>query len=152
MPVTRDQAELLAPLVAACRPHGATRWDIPGILAALAQVRDRSLPEVIRAATRLAENRDARTPMALGGNGPQWREAEDQPVRREPYDRGQTCGVCGRQQTACAANPYSDHAFEPVHTSAQRRLDPESAAAVISELRDRAQPLPDPGTETGDRE
>jgi hypothetical protein len=135
MPVTKAQAELLAPLIAACRPHGATHWDVPGILAALAQVRDRSLPEVIRAATRLAENRDARTPMALAGNGPQWRESSDQPIRFEPYDRAGTCGICGLTEPACRIRFAADHEFESVALAARNKG--RDISGVVTELKDR---------------
>lgn len=148
MPITKQQAEMISELMVACRPHGANRWDAPGCMAALAKVADRSLPEVVRAATRLAENREARTPMALGGNGPQWREVDEMPRQVvEPFDSADTCGTCGRRKAGCLANPHNDHAFERADAVAARKLDPDSAGSVIAELRDRIRP-PDTDSHT----
>ena len=46
MPVTKAQAASLAELAAACRPHGAPRWDAAGIVAAIGKVKHLSLADV----------------------------------------------------------------------------------------------------------
>jgi hypothetical protein len=154
--LTDQQIRAIAFLAAAARPHGARRWNEAGIIAAIDKVRSRSLVEVTVAVMRAADDRGADTPGVIPTAGPHWRSSTDdatEGVLPQRYDPNTTCGICGQPDWRCAQTAaYSDHAFEPVHATAQRRLDPESAASVVAELRDRARPLPDPGTETGDRE
>jgi hypothetical protein len=71
--VTREQAEMLTELVIACRPHGAARWDRPGVFAAIGKVKGRSLASVIVAAIQAAEDRNAETPGVIASAGPHWR-------------------------------------------------------------------------------
>lgn len=147
--LTKHQAEMITELMRDSRPAGATPWDAPGCMAALATVRDRPLPNIVKAAIRLAENRDARTPMALSKPGPQWREAEAAPRRVEPHDPVSTCDTCGKRRRECEsiAESVSGHRFASA-AHPPRRLEPDDAAAIATELHDRARPAdttePDP--------
>ena len=62
MPVTKDQAHVLATLAVACRPHGAPNWDAAGVVAAIAKVHHVGLADVAMAVIRAAADRDAKTP------------------------------------------------------------------------------------------
>ena len=96
MPLTHDQAAHIAPIIAACRPYGARRWDAPGIVAALMKVADRSLPEILRAATRAAEDRSAETPAVIAAaNSLHWRERALEPVPTKPV----VCRIHGTQHS-----------------------------------------------------
>lgn len=108
MPVTRDQAHALAPLIAACCPTGK-RWDPPGILAALHQVSDRSLPEVIRAFTRGAEDRSCLTPAAVVKGAHHWAERSPHALTPRNVRPTEACGICGK---ADAPNHGNDHAWQ----------------------------------------
>ncbi|WP_310962131.1 hypothetical protein [Nocardioides terrisoli] len=94
MPVTKDQARILTSLIVASRPHGAPRWDEPGIMAALAKVADRSLPEVVIASIRAACDASARNPGVIAAPGKAW-DSDTVPIeaksRPHPPKRGQDC-------------------------------------------------------------
>lgn len=140
MTVTRAQAETLAPLIADCRPHGARRWDIPGILTAIHRVHDRQLVEVIRAFTRGAEDRTAHTPAVVVTNPTYWREpALERPATKPSYCRTHAtqlkAGIC----PSCRADELA--APDPT-TSTSGHLSADQANAVVSELRDHAHPTP----------
>ena len=117
MPVTKPQAEMLAALATAARPHGAPRWDAPGVMAALAAVRHLDLAEVLMAVGRAARDRDLNTPAAIGNTAaPCWVE---RPVERWMPDKTTAegrCGVCGKARAVCESAPRfadDDHCFEP---------------------------------------
>jgi len=136
MTVTKDQAQMLATLAAACRPNGARRWDHAGIMAALKQVADRSLPEVIMATIRAAADRDAETPGVIPGPGSHW--AESASVRSfvpNSAPPGTRCTVCGRTRDGeHVAHPYS-----PRHEH-----DPDEWVAHVAELRAELAPTSGP--------
>lgn len=116
MPVTQQQAQMLASLAVACRPYGAPTWDEAGVLAQVAKVKDRALPEVIMAVTRAAADRAAITPGVISAVGSQhWAEKVAPPTAaaREPYDPTKVCGVCGKREDRCHAvsAAVSDHEF-----------------------------------------
>lgn len=117
MPVTKDQAEMLAALAVAARPHGARRWDAPGVVAAIGKVKHLELAEVIMAVGRAARDRDLTTPAAIGNpSAPCWIE---RPVERFVPDKTTPegrCGVCGKARAVCESAPRfadDDHRFEP---------------------------------------
>lgn len=117
MTVTKEQAEMLTALTVAARPHGARRWDGPGVMAALGKVRHMELAEVMMAAGRAARDRDLETPAAIGNPAAVcWVERPVEravPVKTLPEDR---CGICARPRQACESAPRfadDDHTFEP---------------------------------------
>jgi hypothetical protein len=103
MPVTKDQATALTELAAAIRPHGARRWDKPGIYAAIGKVRDMNLADVAMAVIRAADDRSLETPGAIGNpSAPCWADKRiDRPQPITPYDPLATCGVCGKDEGHC---------------------------------------------------
>lgn len=73
--ITQEQAHQIAVLTAAARPHGAPRWDVPGIVAAIQRVQHIDLAEVMKACGRAAQMRDLRTPAPIGDlTSSAWRE------------------------------------------------------------------------------
>jgi len=141
MTISKDHAQMIATLAAASRPNGARRWDHAGIMAALKQVADRSLPEVIMATIRAAADRDAETPGVIPGPGSHW--AESASVRSfvpNSAPPGTRCTVCG-QSRAFHHGPFasSDHAYnQPQETL------PEVVTARIAELRAELAPTSGP--------
>lgn len=132
MPVTKDQAEMLANLTSAARPHGARRWDAAGVMAQLGKVRNLDLAEVMLACARAARDRDLDTPGAIGNPAaPCWSE---RPVERWEPDkttRDQRCGICGKRRDRCENAPRfadDDHRFEPDIRS--------PGGSAVDELRD----------------
>lgn len=116
MPVTKQQAQTLAPLIAACRPYGATHWDTPGIYAAIGRVSDRALVEVIRAFTRGAEDRTAATPAVVVTNRDYWTEhSTERPTFTGVRHATDGCSICSLAEDACRRVPVaiSGHEYEP---------------------------------------
>lgn len=138
MTVTDQQIRAIAFLAAASRPSGARRWNEAGIIAAVDKVRSRSLAEVVMAVIRAAADRNAETPGVIPSAGPHWRNWDDDGEQQviERYDPATTCGICGKPDWRCR-QARGDHEFEPAHHTVTRRLDHESAADIIGELRDR---------------
>lgn len=102
MPVTPEQAHMLASLAVACRPHGAPRWDEPGVVAAIRKVAHLYLADVIRAAINAAEDRDLQTPGAIGNpQAPCWRDWVPMRETPTPPKVADACTVCGRHVDAC---------------------------------------------------
>jgi hypothetical protein len=127
--LTKDQAEQLAPLIRACRPADASKWDTAGVMAALWAVRNRPLPEIIRAATRAAEDVTARTPAVLAARDSfHWFEKAERPDPMPTVPIGSLCGVCSKPEHA-----ETDHAYE---RRSDRRLAAEDAKTMTDELRD----------------
>lgn len=129
MPVTKPQAEMLATLATAARPHGAPRWDAPGVMAALAKVAHLELAEVMMAVGRAARDRDLDTPAAIGNPAaPCWIE---RPVERWMPDKTTPegrCGICGNRRDRCENGPRfadDDHRFEPDFKVRQGSAVPE---------------------------
>ena len=147
MPVTRAQAEQIAQLAAASRPHGARRWDIPGIVAAIGKVQHLALADVAMAALRGASDRSLDTPGAIANTGSScWRERLSEPgSTRRPFDRQRSCQICGFEREDCARrwakHPTDSHEFEPIGSD-PGRLPRDQTKAVVDELRDIARPAP----------
>lgn len=97
MSVTREQAELLATLAIACRPHDAPHWDRPGLIAAIGRVKGRSLASVTIAVIQASEDPGAETPAVIPAEGPHWRAPApgDRPTARPPRP-DEACRACGR--------------------------------------------------------
>ncbi|NYD43947.1 hypothetical protein [Nocardioides panaciterrulae] len=143
MSVSRQQADWLAPLIADCRPHGARRWDIPGIHAAIARVNQRQLVEVIRAFTRGAEDRTAHTPSVVVTNPTYWREpALEQLATRAQYCRTHSTALKAGVCPSCRADQIG--ADGPATTARPSRgLPRDQVAAIVGELRDHAHHTPE---------
>lgn len=145
MTVTKDQAQMLATLVAASRPNGARRWDHAGILAALAKVKDRSLPEVIMAVIRAAADRNVDTPGVIPTAGSHWREQlAPQPWTPNVLDRSERCTVCSLSEPTCRIRWHADHEFESAAHAAKRAVDPEAMHTAIAAIRDGIEPTKEP--------
>ncbi len=137
MTITRAQAEQLAELATAARPHGARRWDIPGIIAAIGRVQQLALADVAMATMRAAADRTIDTPAVIANTrSSAWRErlAETAPVEKWT---GPVCDVCSLPKPDCERRPHSGHAFA-TRTDHDRRLPPDQIADVVAELADRA--------------
>jgi hypothetical protein len=117
MSVTRDQAEMLATLALACRPHDAPRWDRGGLIAAIGRVKGRSLASVAIAVMQAAEDHGAETPAVIPAEGPHWRQPtpSDRPTARPPKPH-EACRACGRHL----------HAPDAICDSPTRRPAPPS--------------------------
>lgn len=118
MPVTKDEAHMLATIAVACRPIGARRWHAAGVAAiVLNHVAHMSLAEVTKAAVRLAEDINADTPGALKDpRNPCWAEriAQVGPATapravdecpRHPGSDAVTCRGCGADKLAKTESP-----------------------------------------------
>ena len=115
MPVTQDQARALAQLAVECRPHGARRWDIQGVYAAIGKVKDRHLADVVLAVIRAADDRNAETPGVINAPGSlHWRErGADRPASGNRFDPGTNCGICSQPRHICESHARPDHEFIP---------------------------------------
>jgi hypothetical protein len=116
--VTHDQAQLLATLARAIRPHGARRWDEAGIVAAIGRVKHLALADVAQAVIRAADDRSLETPGAIGNpSAPCWKErVADRPQPITPYDPAKFCDICGKSSHAAT----SDHEFITAAEHARR--------------------------------
>ena len=144
MTVTKPQAQMLAPLAAACRPNGARRWDTAGTMAALERLHDRDLGEVIMATIRAARDRDVDTPAVLPTAGPHWQERLA-PAAFTPnvIDLAERCSVCSMSEAACRIrHTADDHEFESAAMAARRRAesDPQATATAIHALKASIEP------------
>lgn len=132
MPVTKPQAEMLASLASAARPHGARRWDTPGVMASLAKVAHLDLAEVMMAVGRAARDRDLETPAAIGNPGaPCWIEKPVERWEPEKTTREERCGECSQPRATCERTPRwgdDDHKFRPDFIV--------PAGSAVDELRD----------------
>jgi hypothetical protein len=89
MPVTKDQAQMLATLAVACRPHGAPHWDAAGVVAAIAKVHHVGLADVMMAVIRAAADRDAKTPGVIAATTSiHWSERVTERAPRFPARAG----------------------------------------------------------------
>ena len=126
MNLDEHEIRALAFLAARRRPKGSSRWDEPGIVAAVSQVAHLDAGEVILATIRAAMNASAKTPGVIPVlSGEHWRDRK--PTSEAPRNvlAPHRCGVCGKAEDhALHAN---DHPFERLH---------EGAATVrVDELR-----------------
>lgn len=114
MPVTRDQAQMLAALACAARPYGAAQWDPAGVVAAVSKVAGLELADVAMATMRAAADRDLKTPGAIGNTATSaWRErVTETPVHRTEHEP--SCGICGFTRSECRRRWEADHDFEPI--------------------------------------
>ena len=95
MPVTKDQAHMLAALAVAARPYGAPHWDAPGVVAVLAKLADRALADVTMALMRAASDPAARTPgVLLAAGSSYWSERVTPQMAPRPPHPSEACGVC----------------------------------------------------------
>jgi len=117
MPVTKDQANMLASLAVSCRPTGAPRWDEPGIVAAIGKVAHLHLADVAHAVLRAAEDRTAKTPGVIAAVGSvHWRDRNpDRPAERKPFDPQGTCATCSQSEARCREVWADDHEFVSVN-------------------------------------
>lgn len=129
MPVDKPQAQMLATLAVACRPHGAPRWDEAGTLAAIAKVRHLALADVAHAVIRAAEDRDARTPAVIASTASlHWRETRtDRPAPLIPGNAETCCHKCGKVRERHAA---ADHEFLSTAEWVARRGEVDAAGWV----------------------
>ncbi|MDF1603377.1 hypothetical protein [Nocardioides sp. YIM 152315] len=130
--MTKPQAEMLATLAVAARPHGARHWDAPGVMAALANIRHLDLAEVMMAVGRAARDRTLETPAAIGNTAaPCWIE---RPVERwtpTKTTRSDRCGECNKPRDVCERTArWGDdtHEFRPDYI--------QPAGSAVDELRD----------------
>lgn len=143
MPITKDQAEMLAHLACAARPHGARRWDAPGVTAALLKVRHMDLAEIMATVGRAAADRELHTPGAIGNpSAPCWR---DRPADRTPagpkYDPAKVCATCGQTETACRLRWTGDHDFTSV--AATRRPPATDVHRTVEAIKAEIKPTTD---------
>lgn len=137
MTVTRDQAQMLTDLARACRPTGASRWDAPGVMAAIAAVKDRQLATVIMAVIRAASDRDVESPGVIPSNGSHWAEsaavASYIPNVIPPAER---CGICNKGREKCARERVADddHVFEALSSRPHATDVPRVVAALKAQL------------------
>lgn len=123
---------MLAALAAAARPHGARRWDAPGVMAAISKVKHLELAEVGMALFRAARDRDLETPAAIGNTGsPCWIE---RPVERPTPTKATLSEPCGE----CSVERHQHGRFwapdEVPHEWVRDRRSP--AGSAVGELRD----------------
>lgn len=146
--IEKHQAQMLASLACAARPHGAPRWDEAGVMAAIAQVRHLDLAEVNRAVMTAARNRALTTPGAIGNTSSEVWRAASSPTRSttsssssssssgsERPDPNGTCQICGKARYHCERNPHADHRFETRdEMRRQRSSSPPSLKGSPEEL------------------
>lgn len=129
-----QEIRALAFLARRRRPHGAPRWDEPGIIAAIEKVRHLALGEVQDALGRAADDRAALTPAVITNlTSSYWRaDVAGLPVAVERVAAAELCDVCGQAQ-----HPDTDHKYLPVGEYLARRQlpDPERhTAAAMKQL------------------
>lgn len=117
MPVTKDQAQMIASLAVACRPNRAPTWDHAGVVANVWKIRDRSLSEVVLAVIRAAADHETTSPGVIPANGSHWQEQlKPEKWQPETLDPAERCGVCGKARQRCESAPRfadDDHVFAP---------------------------------------
>lgn len=144
MPITKQQAQMLTSLAVDCRPPHASRWDEPGIMAALAKVSTLALADIILATIRAASDATAKTPAVISATtSTHWREkladpnatryhppkrSEDCP--RHPGQYADRCGGCAADAATHTPAPPQQHHVNPDAERAHR-----GAAAARAALR-----------------
>lgn len=134
MPVTKDQAQMLAALAVASRPYRAPTWDEAGVVSAIAEIRNMSLPEVILRVIRAAADRDAKTPGVIPKNGPHAQE-QLKPPKWEPdsHDAHERCSTCDLRPAECRRRWAGDHEY--VARSEVPNLDAARAVAALRDIK-----------------
>jgi len=129
MPVTKDQAHMLAALAVACRPTGAPRWDEPGVVIAIGRVSNLHLPDVAKAVIRCAEDATAKTPAPISNTAAScWRERTQQTAPRN-VPAGHRCNDCGKAEDH--AIHADDHPFTRLHEG--RTPAPDNLRDLVAE-------------------
>jgi len=129
MPVTKDQAHMLAALAVACRPIGAPRWDEPGVVVAIGRVSNLHLPDVAKAVIRCAEDPSAKTPAPISNAAAScWRE-KTQAVTPVHVPAPLRCNDCGKAEDH--AIHADDHPFERLHEG--RTPAPDNLRDLVAE-------------------
>lgn len=136
MPVTEQQRRAIAFLVKARRDtlHGATKWDEPGIDAALSRVSGLDLADVTIAAMRAANDRDLKTPALIGDTSSSaWRERTAERVApRHPFDAATHCAICSEEQARCRSLWADDHEFESTVEARRRKGQVDIGPAIAA--------------------
>lgn len=128
MPVTKDQAQMLAALAVACRPKGAPHWDAPGVVAVIGRVNNLLLADVAHAVIRAAEDPTAQTPGVIAATSSvHWRERSPHRTVPTPPKPGEACRTCGKAMPCGCdeptlrpippttdATPYAEQAREAI--------------------------------------
>ncbi len=143
MPILRDltaeEISVLAGIIAKLRPHGAPRWQAPGIRAAFVKTAHLDAANVLMAAIRLSQDRSAETPGQIATTSAEcWREKpSDWKPPAAPFDPHSTCDVCGKDEATCRRNPFAEHGFVPVAIAPKNRIPDEHVKPLTDDLRDR---------------
>jgi hypothetical protein len=121
--ITKDQAQMLAHLAIACRPHRAPTWDEAGVMANIAKVKERALPEIVMAVIQAAADRECVSPGVIPSPGSHWQVAmKPPPFVPNVLGPGDRCGICGQSRDRCTTAPRfgdpkrdenDDHVFTP---------------------------------------
>lgn len=149
MTVTKPQADMLAALAVAARPHGAPRWDAPGVVTAIGKVKHLSLAEVMRAVANAAADRDLNTPGAIANTtAPCWRTPTGEPPPHVPaaIPRHERCSTCSKIRGRCETERLAgdDHTFTPDI----RQTTDTDTRRTVDELKTYVQPMRDPADRT----
>lgn len=146
MPVNQQQAQMLAALAVACRPHRAPTWDEAGVVANIAKVRDRDLATVTLAVIRAASDKDARSPGVIPTRGPHWSERLAEP-KWEPtvIPRADRCSVCSLERSTCETRYSDDHDFISAADAVKAKRGPE-VHEIAGALKAEIQPTRTPAT------
>lgn len=124
MPMTREQAVLVAKLVNAIRPS----WDTQGVLENLKPLASREPAQVAMAAIRAAVDEGAATPGVIPKDGPHWHEkvqvGSEAARHTSSVPISEVCDHCGRSEAHCR-DTATDHEYV---TAAQLRARADKAA------------------------
>lgn len=143
MTMTKDQAQMLTSLAIACRPNGARRWDSAGVMAALRQVADRSLAEVVMATIHAASDRDVDSPAVIPTAGSHWSAAKAVKVTKlDTAPPGTRCTVCGKSEYGCTQ--FREHHGGHEFSRPKPPPDPEEVAAHVAALKAELAPTAGP--------
>lgn len=77
---------------------------------------DRPRRDVTVALAWVACESASHTPARVLESGPWWRAAgvEGTVTARQPFDPRSTCGICGKTEQQCRANPHGEHEFQSI--------------------------------------
>lgn len=140
MPALRDLergiVEAHAETLCRIRPHGAPRWQPPGVMAAYAKVAHLDAANVLMAGLRLSQDRTAATPAQIGIPSSEcWREkvSDWSPTTKATYCPTHQvqlkAGIC----PSCRADQLAADDDTPPPS---RGLPADQITSIVSELRD----------------
>lgn len=131
MTVDKHQAQMLATIAVACRPHGAPHWDEAGVMAAIVKIKHLSLADVTLAVIRAADDRSVRTPGVIGNvSSPCWKErGTDRPQRIEEPENHERCSTCSLHRDRCRSLHADDHDFRP--WTERPQIDTKATVAAL---------------------